>query len=142
MQSHAASQLAWESGALLERTRLARRLAGTGAECGFPAAELLPAVSLVVAGRDQGGVPRPCQHRRAVRPRRAEPELRDSAAERGIAEVVRQADDASGLHAVQPAQGQSDAAAGADVSAATPVRPDGASIASQRATVPAELSAR
>src|SRR5450432_191399 len=62
-RAHAASQLAWEPGALLERTRLARRLAGTGVERGFPAAELLPAVSLVVAGRDQGGVPRPCQHR-------------------------------------------------------------------------------
>src|SRR3954447_8708340 len=98
---NAASQLTWESGALLERTCLARRLAGTGAECGFPAAELLPAVSLVVAGRDQGGVPRPCQHRRAVRTRRADPELRDPASERGVAEIVRQADDASRVHKVQ-----------------------------------------
>src|SRR3954452_6904421 len=101
MQSHAASQLAWESGALLERTRLARRLAGTGAECGFPAAELLPAVSLVVAGRDQGGVPRPRQHRRALRPRGAQPELRNPASKRGVAEVLRQADAASPLHPVQ-----------------------------------------
>ena len=54
----AASQRVWRPGALLERTCLARRLAGTGAERGFPAAQLLSAVSLVVAGRDQGGVPR------------------------------------------------------------------------------------
>src|SRR5882672_12848244 len=81
----AASQLTWESGALLERTRLARRLAGTGAERGFPAAELLPAVSLVVAGRDQGGVSRSRQYCRTLRSRRAQPELRDPAAERGVA---------------------------------------------------------
>src|SRR5918996_3143255 len=55
-RAHAASQLTWGSGALLERTCLAGRLAGTGAERGFPAAELLPTVSLVVAGRGQGGV--------------------------------------------------------------------------------------
>src|SRR5205085_11289936 len=48
----------WRPGALLERTCLARQLAGVGAECGLPAAELLPAVFVVVAGRDQGGVPR------------------------------------------------------------------------------------
>src|SRR5204862_7239321 len=65
-KAHAASQLTWGSGALLERTCLAGRLAGTGAERGFPAAELLPAVSLVVAGRDQGGVSRSRQHRRAL----------------------------------------------------------------------------
>src|SRR5262249_17353415 len=57
-RAHAASQLTWGSGALLERTCLAGRLAGIGAERGFPAAELLSAVSLVVAGRDQGGVSR------------------------------------------------------------------------------------
>src|SRR5882762_9127511 len=91
-RGHAASQLAWESGALLERTRLARRLAGTGSERGFPAAELLPAVSLVVAGRDQGGVSRSRQHRRTLRPRGAQPELRDPVAERGVAQILRQAD--------------------------------------------------
>src|SRR5436853_2574871 len=98
MQAHAALQLTWGSGALLERTRLARRLAGTGAECGFPAAELLPAVSLVVAGRDQGGVSRSRQHRRTLRSRGAQPELRDPASERGVAEVVRQAEHAPRLH--------------------------------------------
>src|SRR6476469_5885674 len=101
MSTRAASQLIWRPGALIERTCLARRLAGSGAECRLPAAELLPAVSLVVAGRDQGGVPRPRQHRRALRPRGAQPELRDPASERGVAEVVRQADDASRLHPVQ-----------------------------------------
>src|SRR2546428_14107861 len=55
-QHNAASQRIWRPGALLERACLTRRLAGTGAECGFPAAELLSTVSLVVAGRDQGGV--------------------------------------------------------------------------------------
>src|SRR3954470_1511222 len=101
MQSHAASQLAWESGALLERTRLARRLAGTGAERGFPAAELLPAVAMVLAGRDQGGVSRPRQQRRAQRPGGAKSELRDSAAERRFAEILRQAEHPPRLHPVQ-----------------------------------------
>src|SRR6202023_259955 len=80
--------------ALLERTCLARRLAGTGAECGLPAAQLLSAVSLVVAGRDQGGIPRPRQYRRALRSRGAQPLVRNSAAERGVAEVLRQAEHA------------------------------------------------
>src|SRR3954447_18013037 len=80
--------LMWGSGALLERTCLAGRLAGTGAECGLPAAELLPTVSLVVAGRDQGGVSRSRQHRRALRSRGAQPYVRNPASERGVAEVV------------------------------------------------------
>src|SRR6202042_750507 len=100
-QAQAASQPKRGPGALLERTRLARWLAGTGTECGLPAAELLPAVSLVVAGRDQGGVPRSRQHRRALRPRGAQSLVRDSAAERGIAEILRQADHASRLYPVQ-----------------------------------------
>src|SRR6267142_2958457 len=100
-RAHAASQLTWGSGALLERTCLAGRLAGTGAERGFPAAELLPAVSLVVARRDQGGVSRSRQHRRALRPRGAQSDLRDPASERGLAEVVRQTDHAPRLHPVQ-----------------------------------------
>src|SRR6202171_2878428 len=101
MSTHAASQLIWGPGALLERTCLARRLAGTGTECGLPAAQLLSAVSLVVAGRDQGGVPRSRQHRRALRPRGAQSFVRNSAAERGVAEILRQADHASRLHPVQ-----------------------------------------
>src|SRR5258706_13021406 len=101
MSTYAASQLKRGSGALLERTCLTRRLAGTGAECGLPAAQLLSAVSLVVAGRDQGGVPRPRQYRLALRPRGAKPLVRDPAAERGIAEILCQTDHASGLHQVQ-----------------------------------------
>src|SRR5258708_2777229 len=101
MSSHAASQPIWGPGALLERTCLTRWLAGTGAERGLPAAQLLPAVSLVVAGRDQGGVSRSRQYRRALRPRGAQPHLRNSAPQRGVAEIVREADDASGLHPVQ-----------------------------------------
>src|SRR5260370_1920583 len=90
MSSHAASQLRWGTGALLERTCLARRLAGIGAERGFPAAELLSAVSLVVAGRDQGGVPRPRQHRRALRPPVAQPLYPNPAATPGVTKVLPQ----------------------------------------------------
>src|SRR5262249_20732041 len=88
-------------GALLERTCLARRLAGTRAECGLPAAELLPAVALVVARRDQGGVPRPRQYRGALRPGGAKSELRDQAPQRRFAKILRQADYPSRLHPVQ-----------------------------------------
>src|SRR4029077_21168831 len=101
MSTHAASQLIWRLGALLERTCLARRLAGTGIECGFPAAELLSAIPLVVAGRDQGGVSRTRQHRRTLRPRGPQPQFRDAAAERGVAEILRQAEHPSRLHPVQ-----------------------------------------
>src|ERR1700676_5554264 len=187
MSTHAASPRIWGPRAVLERACLARWLAGAGAECGFPAAQLLSAVSLVVAGRDQGGVPRPRQHCRALRPRGAQPVVRNSAAERGVAEILRQADHPSGLYpvqrlparplrlpvlfgrrrshlrshhpaqqgrpdhlgkrrrrllALQSAQGQFDAAAGADVSAAAAIRADGAPAASQRPAVPAELPAR
>src|SRR5204862_888510 len=92
MSTHAASQRIWRPGALLERACLARRLAGIGAECGLPAAELLPAVALVLAGRDQGGVPRPRQHRRALRQSGEKSELRDPAAERRFPEIIRQAE--------------------------------------------------
>src|SRR5262249_17231051 len=69
----------------LERSCIAIRLAGSGAECRFPAAELLPAVIVVVAGRDQGGVPRTGQYRRQLRSRGAQPEFGNEAAERGVA---------------------------------------------------------
>src|SRR5689334_24396525 len=88
MSTHAASQRTWRPGALLERTCLARWLAGTGAECGLPAAELLPAVALVLAGRDQGGVPRPRQYRRALRPGGTKSEFRDQAPQRRFAKVL------------------------------------------------------
>src|SRR6201996_2535444 len=98
MSRCAASQPIWESGALFERTCLARRLAGTGAECGFPAAELLSTVAVVVAGCGQGGVSRTRQHSRELRSRRAQPDFRDSAAQRGVAEILREADHPSRLH--------------------------------------------
>src|SRR5204863_4483062 len=98
MSTHAASQRIWRSGALLERACLARRLAGTGAECGLPAAELLPAVAMVLAGRDQGGVPRPRQHRRALRQGGEKSELRDPAAERRFTEILCQTDHPPRLH--------------------------------------------
>src|SRR5579859_5431104 len=101
MSTHAASQPIWESGALFERTCLARRLAGTGAECGFPAAELLPAIALVVARRDQGGVPRPRRYRGALRPGGTKSELRNPVAQRRIAKILRQADHPPRLHPVQ-----------------------------------------
>src|SRR6202158_57324 len=97
MSTRAASQLIWGPGALLERTCVARRLAGTGAECGLPAAQLLSAVSLVVAGRDQGGVSPTRPHRRALCARGARPLIRNPAAECGVAEILRQADHASRL---------------------------------------------
>src|SRR5205085_8432243 len=98
MSTHAASQLIWGPGALLERTCLARRLAGTGAECGFPAAELLPAIAVVVAGRDQGGDSRPRQHRRALLLRSEQHVVRNLASERGVSEIVRQVVNASRFH--------------------------------------------
>src|SRR5215472_18778006 len=98
MSIYAASQPIRESGALFERTCLARRLAGVGVECGLPAAELLPAVALVLAGRDQGGVPRPCQHRRTLRSGGAEPFVRNPASKRRLAEILRQAEHAPRLH--------------------------------------------
>src|ERR1700761_6911048 len=101
MSIHAASQPIWESGALVERTCLARRLAGTGTQRGLPAAELLPVVALVVARRDQGGVPRPRQYRRILRPGGTKSDVRDSASERRVAEVLRQADHPPRLHPVQ-----------------------------------------
>ena len=42
-------------------------VSGAGAERGLPALELLSAIDLVLAGRDQGGVSRPRQHRLGIR---------------------------------------------------------------------------
>src|SRR5579862_896577 len=84
-----------------ERSCIAIGLSGPGAQRGLPAAELLPAVAVVVAGRDQGGLSRAGEHRRQLRSRRALAELRDEAAERGVAENLRKALDASRLHPVQ-----------------------------------------
>src|SRR3979411_1159177 len=80
---------------------VAEWFSGPGAQRGFPPAELLPAVAVVLAGRHQGGVPRARQYRGAVREGRAQPELRDEAAERGLPQDLREALDPSGLHPVQ-----------------------------------------
>src|SRR6266487_1748544 len=85
----------------LERARVVKRLAGIGSQCGLPPAELLSAVAVVVAGRHQGGLSRPGEHRRALRQGGAQPVDRDEAAERGFAENLRAAFDPSGLHPVQ-----------------------------------------
>src|SRR6516164_2883101 len=100
MSVHAASQRIWRPGALLERTCLARQLAGLGTECGLPAAELLPAVSLVVAGRDQGGVSRSREHRRALRPGSQKSQLRDATAERRFAKILCQTIHSSRLYPI------------------------------------------
>src|SRR5262249_52423358 len=93
-----ATESRWER--RLERSCIANRLAGFGLECGFPAAVLLPAVALVVAGRDQGGVFGTGQYRRQLRSRGAQPDPRDEAAQRGIAQDLRQTVDPSGLHSL------------------------------------------
>src|ERR1700722_20805372 len=85
----------------LERRHVAERISGSGAQRGLPSAELLSAVALVLAGRDQGRVPRAREHRRALREGGAQPELRDEAAERGVAQDLREALDPPGLHALQ-----------------------------------------
>src|ERR1700749_979172 len=90
MSISAASQRR-EPGALFERTCLARRLAGAGAECGLPAAELLPAVAVVLAGRDQGGVSRPREHGGVLRPCGSKAGLRIPLAPPRFAEILRQA---------------------------------------------------
>src|SRR5450759_3774644 len=98
----AALRQPWEvRGASLERARIAQRVSGAGAQCGLPAAELLPLVAVVLAGHDQGGIPRTREHRRQLRPRGAQPQPRNQAAERGLAQDLREALDASGVHAVQ-----------------------------------------
>ena len=72
-----------------------------GAERRFPAAQLLSAFALVLAGCDQGGVPRSRAHRLELRPGDQEPELRDVPAERGVAQGLCEAGAAPGVHAVQ-----------------------------------------
>ncbi len=56
---------------------------------------------MVVAGRDQGGLSRAGEHRRALRPRGAQPEPGDEAAERGVAQDLREACDPTRLHPLQ-----------------------------------------
>src|SRR4051794_26891024 len=76
-------------------------MARVGAQRGFPAAQLLSALTLVMAGRHQGRLPRAREHRRAVRQAGALAEPGDEAAERGVAQDLREAFDPSGVHALQ-----------------------------------------
>src|SRR5215472_1287762 len=77
------------------------QLPSFGAERGFSTAELLSTVIVVVAGRGQSGIPRPCQHYRPLRCLRAQPVIGDAAAELRVAEGIRSGGAASGVHAVQ-----------------------------------------
>src|SRR3984885_13425300 len=96
---HCGIESRWER--QLERSCVALWLARVGSERGLSAAELLPTVAVVLAGRHQGRLSRTREHRRQLRSRGAFAELRDEAAERGVAEDLCEALDESGLHAVQ-----------------------------------------
>src|SRR3546814_12860264 len=76
-------------------------MSGAGAERRFPAAQLFPAVAVVLAGLGEGGLPRPRFGTRGIRPLHPFAELRVPAAERHFAEGIRAAGEAAGLHAVQ-----------------------------------------
>src|SRR5208283_5272672 len=80
---------------------LAAELSGAGSQRRFSPLELLPPVSLGLAGRDQGGVSRPRQHRLALRQSGQKPVLRDAAAVGRIAQGLRAAITPAGLHALQ-----------------------------------------
>ena len=67
----------------------------------LPAAQLLSLVALALAGRHQGGVPRPGEHRLRLRARSCAPSFAMRAAQRRVAQDLRQARSAAGLHAVQ-----------------------------------------
>src|SRR5580704_834762 len=96
---HCGIESRWER--QLERSCIALWLARAGSERGLSAAELLPTVAVVLAGRHQGRLSRAREYRRQLRPRGAFAELRNEAAERGVAEDLREALDASGVHPVQ-----------------------------------------
>src|SRR3954471_1538056 len=76
-------------------------MARAGTQRGLPAAQLLSALALVMAGRHQGRLPRTREHRRAIRQGGALAEPGDEAAERGVAQDLREAFYASGVHALQ-----------------------------------------
>ena len=75
--------------------------ADAGAECGFPPAQLFPAVALVVAGKRQGRVPEPGAGARGIRPRGALAYSGHAAALRHRAPGLCGAGAPSGLHALQ-----------------------------------------
>src|SRR6185312_3966152 len=88
-------------GVVLEYRRVARLVARARAQRGFPPAELLPALHLVLARHGQGGVPGAREHRRALRSCSAQPELRNETAERRRAQELRASAPAARVHAVQ-----------------------------------------
>src|SRR5688572_7771317 len=74
----------------LECPGLARRVAGSCAQCRFPPAQLLPALAVVLAGRHQGGLSRPREHCRPIRQGGALAQFRDAVAQRGLAQDIRE----------------------------------------------------
>src|SRR3954451_14339606 len=85
----------------LERPRAEKRMARARAQRGLPATELLSIVAVVVAGRHQGCLSRAGEYRRAIRQAGALAESRDEAAERGVAEDLREAFDSPRVHPVK-----------------------------------------
>src|SRR3990172_8749395 len=83
------------------RADIARELPRPGAQRRFPAAELFSAVVVAVAGDGEGGVHGAGEHRFGIRPDRAQPERRDEAAQRHLAQGIRAADAPAGVHALQ-----------------------------------------
>src|SRR6516162_155822 len=77
------------------------QLPGAGAQRRFSAVELLSAVPVVLAGRDQGGLSRSRQYHRPLRRPRAQPLFGDAIAERRLVERIRAGSAASGIHPVQ-----------------------------------------
>src|SRR5215510_5872585 len=84
-----------------ERPSITQRMASPRAQRGLPSAELLSAVAVVLAGYDQGRLPRARQYRRQLRTLGAQPQPRDEAAKRGLAQDLREACDAACVHALQ-----------------------------------------
>src|ERR1700749_576199 len=68
---------------------IAGKLSGSRLERGLPYAQLLSVVDLVLAGRDQAGLPRPGQHPVGIRYARALAELRDAPPLGGVAQKLR-----------------------------------------------------
>src|SRR6516162_8334197 len=88
------------SGTVL-RDRLPGQLPGSRAQRRLSAIELLSAVPVVLAGRDQGGLSRSRQYHRPLRRPRAQPLFGDAIAERRLVERIRAGSAASGIHPVQ-----------------------------------------
>src|SRR5690606_517916 len=80
---------------------IAGRYARSGAQRGLSTAQLLSPVTLVVAGRDQGRVSGPSEHRSRIRLRDLLTLLHDAAAQRRQPQDLCEAVALSRLHAVQ-----------------------------------------